>query len=160
MNQLAGQTVFIMFIAFHQTAQGGTRDNALIAIEGIFVFLIGDEGIDFSAGMLDQARKKAALKGFKNIEFIEMDMHALTLEPARFDAAVCAFGIFFAEDMDVQLARIAETVRPERPSSRISIALSMISLMKRSPSAQIQSFHLNQISGSSPVTTINAKAYG
>jgi 2-polyprenyl-3-methyl-5-hydroxy-6-metoxy-1,4-benzoquinol methylase len=30
----------------------------------------------------------------------------------KFDVAVCAFGIFFAEDMSSQLLRIADTVKP------------------------------------------------
>jgi ubiquinone/menaquinone biosynthesis C-methylase UbiE len=69
-------------------------------------------GVDFSSGMLDQARKKAALMNLKNVEFIEMDMQALDFSPVRFDAAVCAFGIFFVEDMEAQLSRIAATVKP------------------------------------------------
>ena len=30
----------------------------------------------------------------------------------KFDVAVCAFGVFFAEDMSSQLLRIADTVKP------------------------------------------------
>jgi len=69
-------------------------------------------GVDFSAGMLAQARQKAAARGVHNVEFAEMDMQDLRFDGAPFDAAVCAFGIFFVEDMEVQLARIAATVRP------------------------------------------------
>ena len=69
-------------------------------------------GVDFSAGMLAQARSKAAAHGVRNVEFAEMDMQDLRFADASFDAAVCAFGIFFVEDMESALARIAAKVRP------------------------------------------------
>lgn len=68
-------------------------------------------GIDFSAGMLEQARAKAAALNVCNVEFLEMDMQEIDLTEAGFDVATCAFGIFFVEDMDTQLARIAALVR-------------------------------------------------
>ncbi len=67
-------------------------------------------GVDFSKGMLDKARKKAASMNIKNVEFLEMDMQAMKFA-ARFDAAICAFGIFFVDDMNTQLKHIAEMVR-------------------------------------------------
>ena len=69
------------------------------------------KGIDFSAGMLEQARAKAAANNISNVEFIEMDMQEIDLTDTRFDVATCAFGIFFVEDMDSQLTQIAELVR-------------------------------------------------
>ena len=69
-------------------------------------------GVDFSAGMLAQARRKAAGRGVANVEFAEMDMQDLRFEDGLFDAALCAFGIFFVEDMETTLARIAAKVRP------------------------------------------------
>ncbi len=68
--------------------------------------------VDFSPGMLDQARKKASSLNLSNIDFAERDMTALGFPGHAFDAAVCAFGIFFADDMDQQLARIASVVKP------------------------------------------------
>jgi 2-polyprenyl-3-methyl-5-hydroxy-6-metoxy-1,4-benzoquinol methylase len=50
--------------------------------------------------------------GFKNVEFVEMDMQTMKFDRAQFDAATCAFGIFFVPDMDAQLAHIASLVRP------------------------------------------------
>jgi len=70
-------------------------------------------GIDFSPGMLAQARAKAERDGIGNAEFLEMDMHEITLPDSHFDAAVCAFGVFFAEDMTEQLRHMAAKVRPE-----------------------------------------------
>lgn len=69
-------------------------------------------GVDFSAGMLDQARQKAAALGIGNIDFIERDMTALGFPPDTFDVAVCAFGLFFIEDMGTQLAHVASVVKP------------------------------------------------
>ncbi len=68
--------------------------------------------VDFSSGMLDQARKKAAALGVRNVEFLERDMQDLGFPAGLFDIAVCAFGIFFVEDMDTQLSHIVSSVRP------------------------------------------------
>jgi ubiquinone/menaquinone biosynthesis C-methylase UbiE len=68
-------------------------------------------GVDFSPGMLDQARRKAASLSVRNVEFLERDMQTLGVPACRYDAAVCAFGIFFVDDMNAQLAHIAEVVR-------------------------------------------------
>lgn len=68
-------------------------------------------GIDFSTGMLEQARAKAAARNIRNVEFIEMDMQEIDLVEAGYDVATCAFGIFFVENMDSQLAQIAALVK-------------------------------------------------
>ena len=68
--------------------------------------------VDFSPGMLSQARTKAASRNVGNIEFLERDMTALGFPGGSFDAAVCAFGIFFVENMHAQLAHIASVVKP------------------------------------------------
>ncbi len=68
--------------------------------------------VDFSRRMMDQARKKAESSGLSNIEFLERDMQNLGFPSGHFDGAVCAFGIFFVEDMDAQLAHISSTVKP------------------------------------------------
>ena len=67
--------------------------------------------VDFSPGMLAQARRKAVAAGIANIDFVERDMQALPWQ-GRFDAAVCAFGIFFVMDMESQLRHVAATVKP------------------------------------------------
>lgn len=68
-------------------------------------------GVDFSPGMLDQARRKAASLNVRNVEFIEGDMEDLGFLDGQFDAAVCSFGIFFVKDMDAQLSHIAAAVK-------------------------------------------------
>jgi ubiquinone/menaquinone biosynthesis C-methylase UbiE len=69
-------------------------------------------GIYFSSGMLEQARKKADVMNLRNVKFMEMDMQAMDSALFSFDAAVCAFGIFFVEDMEAQLCRIVKVVKP------------------------------------------------
>jgi len=68
--------------------------------------------IDFSAGMLARAAAKAEAHGVGNVRFMEMDMQSMVLPSADFDAATCAFGIFFVEDMTAQLRHISDQVRP------------------------------------------------
>ncbi|MDI6815821.1 MAG: methyltransferase domain-containing protein [Actinomycetota bacterium] len=69
-------------------------------------------GVDFSRGMLAQARKKAAALDTRNVVFLERDMQTLGFPSEHFDAALCAFGIFFADDMYAQLSHITSTVKP------------------------------------------------
>jgi ubiquinone/menaquinone biosynthesis C-methylase UbiE len=69
-------------------------------------------GVDFSPGMLDQARKKAASMNIQNVEFLERDMQDLGFPANHFDLAVCAFGIFFVDDMEAQLSHIAGAIKP------------------------------------------------
>lgn len=68
--------------------------------------------VDFSAAMLARARDKAESLGISNIEFLERDMQDLGFPEHSFDCAVCAFGIFFVEEMETQLAHIASMVKP------------------------------------------------
>lgn len=69
-------------------------------------------GIDFSEGMLTRAREKAKATGLGNVEFIQMDVERLDLPADSFDAASCAFGIFFLEDMAEAMREIAGKVKP------------------------------------------------
>ncbi len=48
----------------------------------------------------------------RNVEFMERDMQNLNFPDGLFDVAVCAFGIFFVEDMESQLSHIAYAVKP------------------------------------------------
>ncbi|HCC54438.1 MAG TPA: methyltransferase type 11 [Desulfobulbaceae bacterium] len=69
-------------------------------------------GVDFAAAMLERARTRAKEAGLANVEFVEMDMQALAFPDDHFSAACCAFGIFFVDDMEGQLAHIAAKVKP------------------------------------------------
>jgi ubiquinone/menaquinone biosynthesis C-methylase UbiE len=69
-------------------------------------------GIDFSDGMLYQARNKAGAQQLTNTNFLHMDMQAIEFPNEHFDAANCSFGIFFVEDMQGTLIHIAQKVKP------------------------------------------------
>ncbi len=68
--------------------------------------------IDFSTGMLEQARIKAMVEGLSNLTFESHDMTQLPFAPHNFDHATCAFGLFFVDDMSGALKHIANTVKP------------------------------------------------
>lgn len=87
----------------------GTGSNALILAQHLPSGHV--TGIDFSAGMLQQARAKAELASIHNVDFVEMDMQQLSFSDNVFDVATCAFGIFFVEDMEGQLKHIASKVK-------------------------------------------------
>jgi len=52
-------------------------------------------GIDISAKMLEQARRKAVQEGAKNIVLKRMDAKHLDFPDASFDVVTCAFAIFY-----------------------------------------------------------------
>ncbi len=68
--------------------------------------------VDFSAGMLTQARRSATEQGLTNIIFQAHDMTQLPFGPHCFDHATCAFGLFFVDDMSGALKHLASTVKP------------------------------------------------
>jgi ubiquinone/menaquinone biosynthesis C-methylase UbiE len=69
-------------------------------------------GIDFSAGMLAQARERAQRLGLGNIDLHAMNMQAIGFDDASFDGANCSFGLFFLPDMQGLLQHIASKVKP------------------------------------------------
>lgn len=87
----------------------GTGSNALVLAQHLPAGHV--TGIDFSAGMLSQARAKAERAAIRNIDFIEMDMQQMKFHDNHFDAASCAFGIFFVEDMTGLLKHISSKVK-------------------------------------------------
>ncbi len=68
-------------------------------------------GIDFSEHMVAEARAKAEKLNIRNAGFLKMDMQTLQLMDADYDAATCAFGIFFVEQMEQQLREISKKVK-------------------------------------------------
>lgn len=67
--------------------------------------------IDLSDGMLARASAKRDARGIENVEFLEMEMELLQFPDRHFDAAVCAFGIFFVDDMEAQLRHVTGKVK-------------------------------------------------
>jgi ubiquinone/menaquinone biosynthesis C-methylase UbiE len=75
--------------------------------------------VDFSPGMIDELRARAARDGVDNIDAAVMDAHHLELPDAAFDAAFCLFSFMFFSDR----ARVfAELHRVLRPGGRALIA--------------------------------------
>ena len=69
-------------------------------------------GIDNSSGMLARAKAKKETLNISNVRFIEMDMQALDFPTNHFDIAICAFSIFFVEDMKRLIRHISDKVKP------------------------------------------------
>ena len=67
--------------------------------------------IDLSPGMLSQARRRADADKRRNIDFKLGDMTALPFEDHHFDHAVCAFGLFFVEEMCGLLSHLKDKVK-------------------------------------------------
>ena len=81
----------------------GTGDLALAAAaEGGRV-----TGLDFSARMLERARRKSA-----EIDWVQGDLLALPFEDASFDAVTVGFGVRHAEDLDAALRELRRVLRP------------------------------------------------
>jgi demethylmenaquinone methyltransferase/2-methoxy-6-polyprenyl-1,4-benzoquinol methylase len=70
-------------------------------------------GLDFSARMLERARRKAP-----DVEFVEGDMLALPFGDASFDSVTVGFGVRNVEDLD---AGIGELRRVLRQGGRLGI---------------------------------------
>jgi demethylmenaquinone methyltransferase/2-methoxy-6-polyprenyl-1,4-benzoquinol methylase len=70
-------------------------------------------GLDFSARMLERARRKAP-----GIEFVEGDALALPFDDAAFDSATVGFGVRNVEDLE---AGVRELRRVLRPGGRLGI---------------------------------------
>jgi demethylmenaquinone methyltransferase / 2-methoxy-6-polyprenyl-1,4-benzoquinol methylase len=70
-------------------------------------------GLDFSARMLERARRKAP-----DVEFVEGDMLALPFDDASFDSVTVGFGVRNVSDLE---AGIRELRRVLRPGGRLGI---------------------------------------
>ncbi|HEX7498723.1 MAG TPA: class I SAM-dependent methyltransferase, partial [Polyangia bacterium] len=68
--------------------------------------------IDISPAMLAIAKAKAQAAGLHNLDFREMNMLDLEFPNRAFDLAVCAYGIFFVDDMLGLVRGIAAKVKP------------------------------------------------
>lgn len=81
--------------------------------------LLGSEGrvqaIDISDKMLDKAQQNINRAGLTNIDLNTMDAEQLEFKSKYFDAASCAFGLFFLPDM---LKGAKEVLRVLKPGGR------------------------------------------
>jgi ubiquinone/menaquinone biosynthesis C-methylase UbiE len=69
-------------------------------------------GVDVAAPLLDLARDRAAREGLSNIEFRHGDATQTGLPDGSFDAVVCVFGVFFAQDMTAFVQEMWRLLRP------------------------------------------------
>lgn len=68
--------------------------------------------VDIAEELLARCEQKAAERGLANVRCRVADMGSLSDAVSSFDAVVCVFGIFFAEQMHEQLAMLASLLRP------------------------------------------------
>lgn len=80
----------------------GTGIIAIAAAE-----IVGSEGkvigVDFTPGMLNQARRKIMTAGLQNVELIEADAESINFEDDHFDAIFCATAIVLLSDIPTAL---------------------------------------------------------
>jgi ubiquinone/menaquinone biosynthesis C-methylase UbiE len=69
-------------------------------------------GVDLSDRLIDLCRAKAAMRGLRNVEVRWGDMEHLDFPDGSFDAVVCVFGLFFADDMSSAASGLWRLVRP------------------------------------------------
>ena len=69
-------------------------------------------GVDMANKLMALAQKKAAQKNLSNISFQWGDMTNLELKAESFDAVVCVFAIFFVPEMEEQIRKLWQLVRP------------------------------------------------
>ncbi|MEU8887996.1 methyltransferase domain-containing protein [Streptomyces sp. NPDC048442] len=78
--------------------------------------LVGPEGhvtgVDFAAGVLDQARRTAADRGLENIEFARADVHALGFPDGSFDVVHAHQVLQHVGDPDAALREMRRVCRP------------------------------------------------
>jgi SAM-dependent methyltransferase len=86
--------------------------------------LLGDEGrlisTDFSPGMVEVARRRAADLGLRNVEHRAMDAERLDLDDDSVDGVICRWGFMLMVD---PAAALAETRRVLRPGGRLVLAV-------------------------------------
>jgi len=68
-------------------------------------------GVDLSAGMLQQAHRRAAAQSVVNIDFQHADVDELSLEKNTFDAISSSFGLFFFPDIHASVRRLSSGLK-------------------------------------------------
>lgn len=120
----------------------GTGNAALIIASALPAGRV--TGVDFSTGMLNQARNKASSMCLENIEFIEQDMRTIGFSPNCFDIAICSFGIFFVNDMKSQLLRITSVVKPGGRVAITSFAETQFHPLREMMCDRLSAYGINQ----------------
>lgn len=84
---------------------------------GTLAFAAAERGarvsaVDFSPGMIEQARARAALEGVSTVQAAVMDAQRLDFPDAQFDAAFCLFAFFFFPDRARAFSELRRVLRP------------------------------------------------
>ncbi len=86
--------------------------------------IVGNDGrlvsTDFSAAMLDVARRRGAELGVRNVDYLEIDAERIGLDSSSVDGVLCRFGYMLMADPP---AALAETERVLRPGGRVALAV-------------------------------------
>ena len=69
-------------------------------------------GIDIAEEMLDEARRRAADAGARNVTFVHADVQAHDLGETSYDAAFSRFGVMFYSDPQAAFANVRRAIRP------------------------------------------------
>ena len=70
-------------------------------------------GVDISAELLTEARRRAGTHGAGNVEFLAADIQTDPLGEARFDRAYSRFGVMFCADPFAAFTNVKRALRPE-----------------------------------------------
>jgi SAM-dependent methyltransferase len=89
-----------------------SRDAAVVAVEGHVL------GVDLSPQLVEQARRRAAAAGLRNVDFECADAQAHRFPRGAFDVAISRFGAMFFADPTVAFRNIA---RGQRPGGRFAL---------------------------------------
>ncbi len=69
-------------------------------------------GVDFSSGMLEQARQKIKELGLQNIELIEADAEYIDFNNESFDVIICSTAIVYFKDIPAALGKWYRFLKP------------------------------------------------
>ena len=89
--------------------------TGLVALAAAKIVGVGGKviGIDFSAGMLKNAKQKLAEEGLQNVEFIEADAEYLSFENNTFDRVLCSLGISYLSNIAAALHKWHSFLKPD-----------------------------------------------
>ena len=83
-----------------------TRAAARMAVVGHVV------GLDISAPLLAEARRRTELAGLTNVTFVQGDAQVHPVDAAAFDVVLSRFGVMFFADPRAAFTRLGEALRP------------------------------------------------
>ncbi|MBO6940589.1 MAG: class I SAM-dependent methyltransferase [Deltaproteobacteria bacterium] len=69
-------------------------------------------GVDYSRGMLDEARALVVQRGWENVELMHDDAAELATVPAAVDAVISVWCMGIVHDLDAALGRALDVLRP------------------------------------------------